>query len=478
MEEVRDPMTWLRSRGTRVGLALLLALAGLVLMMAAVALAAPEAILFLRQDISKSPERVSARPDLALGGDDDWLVVSWSEGYREYTEFGHVFVRAAHLPEDWGSKDTVFWGGSDVCAHQSAMAVTGTTVHVAYTLKESDCTDPTTMTVRYRSCTLDPWWCTPPTGDGEVITTTTRSILDVDLALDEAGDPHVVWTSCNEAGRDCDLYYARRNGGWSVSPRIEGSGATQGGNRAPAIAVAGGYAHVVWRFDGNLGSQFVYRRSSDGTNWTNQVEFFTSDGDEPDVAARGSTVYAVYELCYKWNPPADQTGECEEYYLLYRRSENSGASWVEREVGTEAASSEDWAHIYDSRDGYLKALQPAVVLNDDDFPVVVWQADRTEDDGDYAIYYQYAITETGAMTWAVTPRTTLNTNHPSELGFPAVGVIGAGSAQTIHVAYAGKPNPNPMDTTWNIVYSSTPEMWDRYSHVMMPIMFRDQESDD
>ena len=124
---------------------------------------------------------------------------------------------------------------------------------------------------------------------------------------------------------------------------------------------------------------------------------------------------------------------------------------------------------------YLISLQPAIALNDDGWPVVVWHVDSSGGNGnEYTIYYTYAISGTGsAVDWAFTS-TVLNEYHPSWLGSAAVGVAGSGEDQHLHVAYMQKPSKVSEDA-WDVCYDSNER--DRYKFAYLPLVFKGSLAD-
>jgi len=167
-----------------------------------------------------------------------------------------------------------------------------------------------------------------------------------------------------------------------------------------------------------------------------------------------------------------------QYNLVYLRSNDSGAHWgTVREVGTDRGYAAGGLADYDSagwyvsssdmREEYLQYLRPAITLNDDDWPAVVWHADRSGagDGEDYAIYYAYATTGDGSgVNWAIAP-TVLNRVRPNMLGSAVVGVgePEPGGKQYLHVAYMQRQNTGYWD-----VYYDTDE-WELYELAYLPV---------
>jgi hypothetical protein len=129
-------------------------------------------------------------------------------------------------------------------------------------------------------------------------------------------------------------------------------------------------------------------------------------------------------------------------------------------------------------DPYLQRLRPAITLNGDGWPAVVWHVEHSEGGGGeggdkyYTIYYTYAVTGTSdSVSWAVSPPTRLKDYGGDAL---CSAVVGEGEGQTtggeplLHVAYMRRP----MEVdAWDVYYDSN-EGVDRYRHAYLPMMMK------
>jgi hypothetical protein len=464
-----------RGQGAKIMLAAGLAAMALAAVLVAVVTARPLATRHVSRNLSDMKTLVSVYPDLAVSPDGDWVVAAWVEGCSDVAGCkGHVYLRAAvdasAAEESWGSKALVFSGGDPACAYDVAVAVTGTTAHVAYVVFNDTCGDPTQMQVRYRACSLSSLASAHCDGGEETVVsvdTLANKITWVDLAVDAGGNPHVVWAQYDQQGYFGEVLYSARDGSGWASEFTVASNAGGSSNNAPAIAWADDGVHVVWEERHRI----CYRRRGE-SGWEYPDCFFgpqtVYSAESPDVAAGTDRVFVVWDWCSDpdHDPDPEHNVPCSKYHLMYREW-NSASDWGDiMEVGTNR-SLDYWDSLgdYDSldsaqdRDEYLLYLRPSVGLNHDGWPAVVWHASRSEGGGEegeggsesYVIYYSYAVSGTidAKPDWITT--TVLNEDQPSWLGSAAVGVgVGEGE-QRLHVAYMGKPSKDSEDE-WDVYY--------------------------
>lgn len=472
-------------RGAAIVMAAGLAVVVLAVVLGAMALAAPSDFLHIRTNISQTSTLDSAGPDLAVSPDGKRVAVVWTEEYRSGIGYrGHVYLRAAsETGGGWGSTIPVFVGSDAACACDAAVAITGTTAHVAYVVFTGTCFYPTQMLVRYRTCSLTTGQCDSP-ADGygvAAVDTGQNRITWVDLALDAAGNPHVVWPRYDKDGSHGRIYYRRAftDTHWSTGELI----GPDKDSDMPAIAWADGYVHVVWQVQQGNSSSIMYRRGSE-SGWDSPLDMWTMQSgllqSNPDVAARAGRVFVVWDWCVERD---SSTAPCKRYWLVYRRSNDKGSelSWglsskTTYEVGTDRLWSTPGLVQYDSTSDkiiggdYLVDLQPSIALNRDGWPAVVWQADHGNEGGDmnYAIYYSVAITGTADTVDWITTTTVLSQSQPVVAGSPAVGIgqPAPGGEQHLHVAYMRQLSAN----NWDVYYDSNEA--DRYKYVYLPVIMR------
>jgi hypothetical protein len=467
-------------RGVGIVLAAGLAAAALAAVLAAGATARPLDFLHLHSNLSQTAVLISAYPDLAVSPDGDRVVAAWTEGYKEGVGYkGHVYLRAASgAGVSWGSKVPVFSGGDSTCAYDVAVAITDTTAHVAYVVFNNTCSDPTQMQVRYRACSLASLASGQCDGSEDIVAsadTLFNRITWVDLAVDASGNPHVVWARYDEQGHDGEILYSARAGSTWGSVSTVGSNAGGKNNNAPAIAWADGSVHVVWEEETWVGedkTEHVLRyRRRQASGWDSSV-YMTPFGlgterppSNPGVAAGKGQVFVVWDWCSNEDP----NSPCSTYHTVYRRSNSGGVYWGThdseiREVGTDYQRSyayddlEDYDSVLEGQDEYVRRLRPAIALNKDGWPAVVWHAKRNGGGGEegggsgesYAICYSYAISGTDStVDWITT--TVLNEEQPNWLASAAVAVGARDGEQRLHAAYMRKPSKDSPDA-WDVYY--------------------------
>jgi hypothetical protein len=479
-----------RRRGAAVVLAAGLAAVALAALFGALAMAAPLGFLHVRFNLSQTPTLVSGPPDLAVSPDGDWVALAWTEEYTVGAGYdkgrGHVYLRAAsETGEGWRSKVRVFTGTFGACASDVAVAITGTTAHVAYVVFNDSCNNPSQVVLRYRTCSLTDGRCAAPeAGDPEIsLDAREHSITWVDLALDAEGNPHLVWSQFFKARDENKVFFKASDGTtWGGAEYVE----SNVNSRKPAIAWADGYVHVVWEEETAGSTRIRYQRRTESgphVGWKPVADILGAQWADhsprnPDVAARAGKVFVVWDWCSDVN---FRTGSCLRYNLVYRRSNDSGGTWDlpenrTGEVGTDLPYDElEGLTQYKStdnlaqRDESLVDLQPGIALNRAGWPAVVWHVDRNNGDEEpaYDIYYTYALTGTGDSVGWITP-TVLGAGRGA-LGSAVIGVgePEPGGEQHLHIGYVRKPDTG----TWDVYYDSNEE--DRYEHVYLPVMMRD-----
>jgi hypothetical protein len=464
--------------------------------------ARPLRFLHIRHNLSWTSDRFSAHPGLAVTADGSTVVAVWTERYSSLDNFdGRVYLRAAsETGGGWGNKITVFPDGSAAglvkADDVAAVAVAGNTVHVVYRIVGFEGKEPVRTEIRYRTCSLTSGQCA---GFQSVVTEINVDAYFVgraDIALDDEGDPHVVWaryedlpkTETEPAKSKREIWYNTPQGGsWTPgyitkvddsAPWVEGVDPPI--ERAPAIACEGGYAHVVWEDLSGDAHVVRYRRRNDASGmWDDIEDIMTPDADQPagnpDVVAGAGQVFVVLDWC--------SFSGCQAYTPLYRRSAvtdtvNFGSLL---EVGTDKLYSAIGIEYYssDPREGeyeYLWDLQPSITLNDDGWPAVAWHAQRVGSPGEYEIHYSYAVAGTITQVHWITP-TTLSFGQGDLLGSSAIGVgrspvgvsareLASDDEQHQHIVYMRKLS----ESAWDIYYDG--DEWEEYPHVFMPVIMR------
>ncbi len=407
--------------------------------LAAVLVAVATAADHERHNLSVTDTFISASPGLAAGG--DRVAVVWTEEYIENLGkgYGHVYLRSGSGDgRSWGSKVTVFSGGASAYAINASVAVAGTTAHVVYVVV----VDGSFYYVYHEECDLSEGTCEDvPT---VLSTSPSNEISWVDVAVDEDGDPHVVWEQRSATKKGEIRYRAFGGSSWGG---IEGVH-TGADDRTPAIACANGYVHVVWNYVGGYGRIQYRRRHAGGWGGVRNVYQALSDEQpyKPDVAAWGSRVFVVWDWCNDYLPVSPP---CDRFSLSYQRSNDNGDTWLSsRDVGTDRTS---FPEMYESTDNedwapseYLANLRPSIGLGDEGWPAVVWHVGGSGEGDYYRIYYAYALAgTTNSVNWVVS-HTVLNQDTSSDAGAAAAGMEG----QQLHTAYMQQE----VGEEWNVYY--------------------------
>jgi hypothetical protein len=409
--------------------------------------AAPS-FLHIRQNLSNTAY-TSAYPDMAVSADHNYVAVVWVDGYSGISgSKGHVYLRVASESGGMGDRIKVYNGDAGACAYdRAAVAIAGTTAHIAHVVWEPCRTRDDTL-ILYTTCSLTSGTCSLPQ---VVLSPSAQTISWVDIAVDESGNPHLVYAQYEGSSLTGKIFYIGHNGSsWGSALQVHGSG----NNHTPAIAWGGGCAHITWEEE--TGSDILYRRRCAGVwyplNNPSMISYGSPTPDhphQPDIATTSDgRVFIVWDCLAQSSPPPPTR------YLVYKRSNNNGDDFYPPiwplEVGTDNDRSlpkpytEEHVVGAESDVAYLKYLQPFVALNQDGWPAVVWHVG----DDERGVYYTYAISGTdSSVDWVMT-KTQL---FAGEAGAPVVefGDLITGTIPLLHVAY--------MDATgssWEIYYDS------------------------
>jgi hypothetical protein len=433
-----------------------------VIMLTTVARSASAGFLHIRLNLSATSDYTSADPALAISPDYDRVAIVWVEGYiqSKTDSRGHVYLRAAsESAGGLGNRIAVYTGDESACAFdRAAVAVTGTTAHIAYTVY-NPCSTPQYTRLYYQTCSLTSGTC----GSSELITSTAASqypITWVDLAVDENGNPHVVFARYEGAPRVGKIFYAARTGGaWGNSESVYSTG----DNNTPAIAWGGSCAHITWQNKGATLGYIYYRRRCGGV-WSapTPTSLFSSNADtppyKPDVAAQADRVFVVWSFRYRTDP--------ETYALLYIRSNDNGASfpvggWREVVTDYDASRYSDFTEYEPAgaEATYLEHLQPSIDLNDDGWPAVVWHTG-----GVTGTYYSYAISvTTNTVGWNGATLLMESSSGAASVGF---GEPISETVPLLHFAYM-----EMTDSAWDVYYDSS-QVYDYLGHIYLPLVLK------
>lgn len=437
----------------------------------ALAQAGPErSFLHLATNLSDSRLRWSGFADIGVNPDGDRVVVVWPEDYTNNQTaargMGNVWLRWAseQTGSGWSNPVVVHAGSSDICGAEAAVAVTGTTAHVAY-LTKSPCTSPITHTVFYRTCPL-PGACSDPQTVVSVVADPNQPALaGLDIALDSAGSPHLVYIQY-QGGITGTVYYTSPHGG--ASGPAEPISAESHHCHSPAIAWSDGYVHIVWEDEST--HQIMYRRKDSvwGEPKSLVQGWETYHPRNPAVAASGSRVWVTWD----WEWPG--TGnEPNRYVLAYARSNYSGTSWTgPLEVYTDGdLKSQDPVSRYLSTgepdpSEYTTFLRPAVALDGEGKPTVVWHANGgSAESPDYDVWYTRGLTVTDDhVTWSLPEILNRETRGHTASPVVALAPLLSPTLQVAYLQFGAAPDD------WETYYDS--DQYDDYHHLYLPIVMR------
>ena len=457
----------------------------------ALALAAPRrSFLHMATDLSRSPTRASSFADLAISPDKDRVVVVWAESYQDWgSARGPVLLRWASesTGSGWSDPVTISAGSADKCAIRAAVAVTGTTAHVVY-VAWIPCTDPSVQAIYYRTYQLGgglgaQWLVT------SALVGTDPGFTDVDIALDDGGGPHLLYTyfARGEAGDVGTVYYARqKEDGSFAEEQVSADGQNAS---SPAIAWSDGYVHATWIAEEGGWYRVYYRRRTTGSAgiWGEQ-KLLLSQGNasrpyESEVEAYSRTVFVVWDMGHYCQLIGGEL-QCDAFTLGYVRSTTSGATWPEEKPGDllwcevggglrkadRPYSSTNSKEIWE----YGQYLRPSVALDERGWPTVAWHVNQgSESSPDYDIFYAYALSvsmDAGeCISWSNVLSLTQNTGGQS--GGPVVAVA-AGPPARRHFAYVWSSTRSPTRSTddWETFYDGNE--YDQYPHLFLPVVMR------
>jgi hypothetical protein len=485
-----EDATRLAKRGQRrrwgaIGLATMLALAATATVLVAVAQQSSSGwFLRIRKNLSAAEELWSVYPDITTDADGDPITVVWIEEYDEWPTsgyLGHVYLRAATAASGgWGNKVTVFAGSNAACAYyKPAVAVTGTVAHIAYVVNKPCGSGKQYTELHYNTCqvTGETWMC----GTTEVVTATrivSALITTVDVAVNDAGDPRIVWTQYYELPPDSNQWYgtiyyqAKENGVWGDTETVWDSG--NSGN--PAIAWANGYDHVVCEYQDDPGGvgvmeRILYRRRGSG-GWASPRVLFDYHIDitlpgyyppgNPDVAARGGHVYAVWDVSYD----DALSGSPETYVIVYRYSDDDGGNFYPLwQVHPDNNPGHGNLAYYDPVESdQLGRLQPSIALGEDYLPGVVWHGASAETGDLPSIYFSLVLSDTGK--W-LTPTVLISDWNDLGVGAAEIWMAKEDDGTPFgHVAYMRKWD----DYNWDVFYESGSEVIPEYPTIYLPLI--------
>lgn len=421
--------------------------------------------------LTTADEICSLESRLAASADRQWLVTTWIQGWRigdGCKSQGDAVMRwtTEGAGQSGWSESIAFPLPSGACAVHTDAAVNGSEAHVAVTYWAPCYEADADSGILYFRCNLADGSCT--TGETAVAISGAldRRLSDVRVVIGQDAQPHIVYALGTSGLAAGDVMYTHREGTWQ-SPVKVSTGDKYGGFYRPVAAASNGRIHIAWerhrdRYDninrihyrGDVQYAFCEEDSGDCvspiTYWYPPNLAIDSTYPIPDIAARGNRVVMVWNVCADVVPDPP----CEEFYLLYARSDANGESysWVftPLEVGSDIpASSIDLlsTRFYAGTDNsdrgttlpssYATYARPVVDLDDEGLPFVAWQVAV---DGGYVISTTHATSASAQnFTWST----------------DANWQVGDGTRNLVHPNIL-VPDPNLEDHGLHVLFS---EAW-------------------
>lgn len=450
----------------------------------------------IRHNISQSGDRTSALPRIALGkdgGNDRYIVVVWSDSYNTGTGAvgpGHIYLRwVDEQVGAWSYKvqiDGIATASADHWAAEPALAVNGTTAHIAW----AEFAAPSSYSLLYQTCTLNSATHRCDLGSPEQIAAGSESMGRPDIALDNSGRPHVVWQQGE--GENQRAYYKYRvaaNNWQSEFPdSLLSEGDVDGKNDHPSLAAnSDGAIVATWSVNFSLDTpqqgdrkDYISSRRK-APSWAAANRLFSKDlpvepeaiSANPSVASDGNTVYIVWDK---------HTYGQDKFRLYYKKSTDGGVNWTPS--GSDGKYWEPDGHEYDSSEvtpveiDYKANLQPAAFVDGDDDLHAVWHRRLIVGGGDEPITYD----QWDVMYWSTDlPKVTgVSGTQPITVATMSAdgGVLGDNNvAADVAVGYYnGEWHLHVVamlfnGTNWDVYYLSN----NRYNSVCLPIIMKNYE---
>ncbi len=221
------------------------------------------------------------------------------------------------------------------------------------------------------------------------------------LAIDPAGNPHVVWED-STPGKSQIYYRKSTDGGttWSASRRLTWNA---GYSSIPSVvADSSGNLHVVWHDDTPGNAEIYYRKSTDGgATWSMARRLTWNSGDSYTPSLAADSLGKLHLVWGDWTP-----GNME---LYYKGSPDGGATWS-------AGKRLTWNPGNSS--------YPKIKLESTSLLHIAW-SDETP--GDRETYYKKSTD--GGATWSTAKRLTWNAGDTWTLE------LGVDPSKNLHVVW-------------------------------------------
>jgi hypothetical protein len=408
-------------------------------------------------------------PDIAASPGGAYLAVAWSRGRDSTTGPAGYFNLdiASEAEGKWRMPVTVYPQSASASnmAREARIAFDSrpafsSTLHMVWNQK----TASGFSKILYAHCNVAASAnCTAAAITQPVTVRDAANVSQPDVAVDEDGLVHVVWTEGTQVRYSCS-----QNGGqaWGT-PLLVRSGAVT--VTQPSLAHASGSVHIAWA-EGGAGGVFDtigYRNGSHSSGVCpislspSTLSFDKGDAQaakDPKVAAAGSTVYLVWDV-----KGLNSIGNVITHYLVYNRSTNGGLNWDRDgtapeylDIPTATATTFTQRSVFNNRTDYNYDygtwLHPDVTLQitgSQTIAHVVWQestVDWGRNEGTFNIFY----TAGNGSSWAAP--TTVTDGTPDEDIYSVMPTVAVGQNGRLHIAYMKE----------KYTAQQTPEDWDIY----------------
>lgn len=403
-----------------------------------------------KTNMSRTPDRRSAYPDIAANQTNVALV--WSEGYASGSpavikHHGPVYLRYTQdIAKSFWSKITVYNSNrsSNNSRDPRVALIPGSPIaHIVWANHDESQGGISVGFNRllYKTCNLTNGSCSALQA---VASTTSANVnfVSPDVAVDGSGKAHVVWAR-SESGIN-SVYYRYLNG--SSSAQLVASNGSQ-----PAIAVSNGYVHVAWL----SGDQIRYKRKLVGSgSWVNPITFSRVRSGNPAIDALNGTVYLVWDH--------RESGSSDTYAVVYAFSTSNGSSWDNGTASFNLPSGDGTLEFRPSPSdgnsspggGYSTGLQPDVALDisgSDILAHVVWHEYKKITGGgeDPTVEYFDIWYSSGnhSLGWT-DPEINLTGDSHQHQKWTLEPVIAIGLDDHVHVAYMQTSQDAGTAETW------------------------------
>ncbi len=279
----------------------------------------------------------------------------------------------------------------------------------------------------------------------EVVSTeSTSTSLDSSLAVDSAGNVHIVWMDNTDylgAGPEADIFYKRWDSkllDWTVTEVVSTETETQGGSFYPSLAVDSKCnVHVTWTgtdLGGTMNDYQIYYK-----RWNASSLVWTST----ELVSSESTSYSAFSslvvdtegnIHISWMDTTNYLSAGTDEDILYKQLIVSSSSWTTAEVVSTESSADSTA--------------PSMAIDSLNNNVHISWEDRTDyslSGVDRDIFYKKRdfISSTWTTTEIVSTESTDSSENPS---------LSLDSSRNIHIAWMDFSDYTSSTSSWDVFY--------------------------